>query len=198
MKTRIAVITLAAVLVIVASCGDDGGSTGPNAPPTTTIQSLELLPEQQYRAHIMWSGSDPDGEVNHYEIAWKVGHVLMGSLGAEEELEWHKVTVHESTFTLDANLCSSAGTCSSSYTFFVRAVDGGGAVDTSPPYESFTTRTLLPEAEFLSPSPPRSSEPTCLRLIWRGDDADGEVVEYRYCKKLQFDPPAEQPYPDWD
>ena len=78
MRRRIVVITLLGVLGFAASCGDDGGGTaGPNLPPTTSIQSVELLPEQQYRAHIRWSGSDPDGEVKQYEIAWQTGQVVL-------------------------------------------------------------------------------------------------------------------------
>lgn len=199
MRRRIVVIALMGVLGFAVSCGEDGGGTaGPNLPPTTTIQSLELLPDQQYRAHIMWSGSDPDGEVKYYEVAWQTGQVVLGRSLIEDELVWEEVAVSESTFTLNADICSGAGACSSNYTFFVRAVDNGGAVDTNPPYESFTTTTALPEAYFVSPSPPSSNEPTCLRLEWDGEDPDGEVVAYRYCKKLYYDPPAGEPYPDWD
>lgn len=200
MKRRIAVITLLGVLGLAVSCGDDGGSAGPNLPPTTTIQSLELVPEQQYRAHIVWTGDDPDGRVSYYEVAWQTGQVMLGASLFEDELAWEKVTVNESTFTLNADLCSEAGTCSTSYTFFVRAVDNGGAVDTNPPYESFTTSTILPVARFLSPPPGSETEqPTCLRLSWTGDDADGEVVEYRYCMKRWWDPPeGEPPVLPWD
>jgi hypothetical protein len=199
MRRRIAVFTLLGVVGLAVSCGDDGGSAGPNLPPTTTILSLELLPEQQYRAHIAWTGDDPDGRVSHYQIAWQTGQVLLGASLFEGELTWEKVTVSESTFTLNADLCSDAGTCSTSYTFFVRAVDNGGAVDTNPPYESFTTFTILPEARFVSPPPGETDQPTCLHITWTGEDPDGEVVEYRYCKKLYWDWPG--PYevpPDWD
>ena len=194
MRRRIAVMTILGVLVLAASCGDDGGGGGPNLPPTTSIQSLELLPEQQYRAHIVWTGSDPDGRVSYYEIAWQTGQLMLGASLFEDELAWEKVTVSESTFTLSADLCSEAGTCSSSYTFFVRAVDNGGAVDSNPPYESFNTTTVLPESWFVYPSPPTSTEPTCLRLVWNGKDDDGEIVAYRFGKKRYYDwPPGEPP-----
>ena len=177
LRTRIAVIALLAIDGLVSSCGEDS-RTGPNVPPTTTIESLELLPQQQYRAHIEWSGDDPDGRVSYYEVAWQTGQVMLGPSLFEDELTWEKVTVSESTFTLNADLCSPAGTCSSSYTFFVRAVDNGGAADTNPPYESFTTTTVLPQSWFEYPSPPEATEPACLRLVWDGSDADGEVAEW--------------------
>jgi hypothetical protein len=197
MRRRTAFIALLCILGLAISCGDEGG-TGPNLPPTTSIVSLELLQDQKYRAHIAWNGSDPDGRVSYYEVAWRTGQVMLGASLLEDGLTWEKVTVSESTFTLNADVCTPAGACSSYYTFFVRAVDNGGAVDTNPPYESFTTSTLLPEAWFVSPSPPTSTEPTCLNLTWNGDDPDGEVVAYRYCKKRYYDPPAGLPYPDWD
>lgn len=197
MRTRIAVIALLAIVGLTSSCGEDS-RTGPNVPPTTTIESLELLPQQQYRAHIEWSGDDPDGRVSYYEVAWQTGQVMLGPSLFEDELTWEKVTVSESTFTLNADLCSPAGTCSSSYTFFVRAVDNGGAPDTNPPYESFTTTTVLPESWFEYPSPPEATEPACLRLVWDGSDADGEVVEYRMAKKPYYEYPEGEPPPDWD
>ena len=197
MRRRIAVIALLGVLGLAVSCGDDGGGTaGPNLPPTTSIQSLELVPEQQYRAHIAWAGSDPDGRVSHYEVAWQTGQVMLGKFLSEDELTWEKVTVSESTFTLNADVCSPAGACSTSYTFFVRAVDNGGAVDTNPPYESFTTTTILPQSWFTYPSPPQSTEPDCLRLAWGGSDQDGEVVEYRMARKPYYEYPEGEPPPE--
>jgi hypothetical protein len=199
MRRRIAVITLLGVLGLAVSCGDDGGgSAGPNLPPTTSIQSLELLPDQQYRAHIVWTGDDPDGRVSYYEVAWQAGQVMLGTPLFEDELTWEKVTVNESTFTLSADLCSDAGTCSTSYTFFVRAVDNGGAVDTNPPYESFTTFTVLPESWFTYPSPGETTQPNCLRLAWNGSDDDGEVVEYRMARKPYYEYPPGEPPPEWD
>jgi hypothetical protein len=78
-------------------------------------------------------------------------------------------------------------------------VDNGGAVDSSPPHRSFTATTLIPEAWFVYPEPPAANEPTCLRLVMDGSDEDGEVVAFRYCKKLYWDwpGPGETP-PDWD
>ncbi len=193
MRRTILAVVLLGVSGLAVSCGDEGGGTAPNLPPTTSILSLELLPEQQYRAHIVWDGSDPDGEVEYFEIAWRTGQVVLGASLVEDDLTWEKAAVSESTFMLNADLCSEAGACSSSYTFFVRAVDNGGAADTSPPYRSFTTSTVLPEAWFVSPSPPSSTQPTCLRISWSGRDPDGEVVAYRYCKKRYYDPPAGLP-----
>ena len=193
MKLRIVFIVMVAVSGLVVSCGDE--STGPNIPPTTTIDSFELLEDQQYRAHITWSGRDPDGGVSYYEIAWQTGQVF---LGAEDGLTWEKVTVVESTFTLSADVCDGGGgnTCTGSHTFFVRAVDNGGVADTSPPYRSFTTNTVLPVSRFVYPKPPETTQPECLRLSWRGTDADGEVVEYRMARKPYYESPEGEPPPE--
>lgn len=197
MKIRLLVLVLALCAVVV-SCSDD---EGPNIAPDTM---LTIAPDQgsttSYRVSMAWQGTDPDGQVAGYEIAWRDGVISSAVL---DGLSWEPTAVGDSTFEVAADTCPALGnTCSHSHTFFVRAVDNDGGKDPSPAYVGFTATSLTPRSYINFP--PRGTGqftitlPTCVTIGWEGVDTDGEAVEYRVARKKYEDWPVRQPPPDSD
>ncbi|MFZ1948317.1 MAG: hypothetical protein WAW06_12275 [bacterium] len=198
MRTRVlvapALAALALSLALLASCGDDGN--GPNAAPETVlVEAPSQGSEHDYRVHLAWSGTDPDGEVVGYEVSWHDGLVYSGTF---DDLTWEWTDSDEDSFKVAADSCPTVGsTCRGSHTFFVRAVDNGGARDTTPAHVSFTATTLTPKSNITDP--PRApghfdvTVPTCMKIEWTGTDTDGEIVKYRYAMKKYWDPPTQRP-----
>jgi len=200
-KAFSAIVRLTAVLLIT-SCGDDGGGTrGPNVPPETEIVSgPEFGSTQTYAATIVWKGTDPDGRVDEFDIAWHQGIVSCGDL--DSVLEWNRTTYRESTFATLADSCPEQGLCEGTNTFCVRAVDNEGAIDPDPAFVSFTSTTILPRTEIIYPERGDGqlwiNLPGCLTFRWEGTDEDGEVVEYRWSRKGYYEWPGEGEPPPQD
>ncbi len=196
MKNRL-ILALSLVLCVFSiwSCGTE---EGPNLPPETTITKAALQDTARYRIDMAWSGTDPDGRVAFYEIAWHDGMVYSGTY---DNLAWQHVEVTESTFTVAADSCTAAGQpCHHSHTFFVRAVDNDGARDRLPASESFDATTIRPRSRIVRPEPGGGfgvTLPTCVTIGWDGTDQDGKVVQYRYGRKKYEDTPWHQP-PDFN
>ena len=198
-KAFSAVVLLLGVLLMM-SCGDDGnGTRGPNLPPETEIVSgPEHGSTQTYLATIAWKGTDADGRVDAFDIAWHRGVITCGDL--DSVLEWNRTTYRESTFAVTADTCPEQGTCHGTNTFCVRAVDNEGAIDPDPAFVSFTATTILPRTEIVYPEREGGQQwislPGCVTFRWEGTDEDGEVVEYRYSAKGYYEWPGEgQPPP---
>lgn len=194
-----ALILVAALLAV--SCGDDGGARGPNIPPDTQIVSgPDPGSIQSYAATIVWKGTDPDGRVDEFEIAWHRGVISCGDL--DSTLEWTRTTYRESTFAVLADTCPLQGTCQGTNTFCVRAVDNEGAVDPDPAFVSFTATTILPQTEIIYPERAEGQQwitlPGCVNFRWEGIDEDGETVAYRYSAKGYYEWPGEGEPPPQD
>ncbi len=190
---------LTAVL-LVTSCGDDGsGTRGPNiAPETEIVSGPDHGSTQTYAATITWKGTDPDGRVEAFDIAWHRGVISCGDL--DSVLEWDRTTYRESTFAVTADICPEQGICHETNTFCVRAVDNEGAIDPEPAFVSFTATTILPRTKIIYPKRAEGqlwiNLPGCLTFRWEGTDEDGEVVEYRHGAKGYYEWPGEgQPPP---
>lgn len=194
MKVRhILIISLLASALAVCSCGHDDGPTGPNTPPVTVITKAPPQGSvQPYQVEIAWLGTDSDGRVTSYEIAWHSGGFDSTVIA---DLDWEATTVTESTFTLLADSCcvgSDSTQMRHTHTFFVRAVDNRSESDPEPPHRSFTAKTTVPFSTITSPLP--SSQPSCVTFRWTGTDDDGEVVAYRYVWKPYYAFPESLPY----
>ena len=199
-KRAFSAIVLLSAVLLITSCGDDGGGArGPNVPPETEIVSgPEFGSTQTYAATIVWKGTDPDGRVDEFDIAWHRGVVSCGDL--DSVLEWNRTTYRGSTFATLADTCPEQGICQGTNTFCVRAVDNEGAVDPDPAFVSFTSTTILPRTEIVYPERAEGqlwiNLPGCLTFRWEGTDEDGEVVEYRHSSKGYYEWPGEgQPPP---
>lgn len=188
------------VIMLVGSCGDGGsGSRGPNIPPDTEIVTgPEHGSTVPYQVNIVWRGTDSDGRVDAYEIAWHNGFISCGDF--DSLLSWDLTTRRESTFAAFADTCPEAGLCRHTQTFCVRAIDNDGDRDPEPAYVSFTATTTVPKSKIVHP--PREegqmwvTHAKCVIIRVEGTDTDGEVVEYRYGRKGYYEWPGEgQPPP---
>jgi hypothetical protein len=147
---------------------------------------------------MIWTGSDPDGYVTGYELAWYTG-VFSGD--EYDTLGWQYTTSKDSTFLLRADSSCNGGVPCRDHTFFVRAVDNAGGRDDTPAHVSFTATTKIPKTTITYPDWPygvfADTLAPCVTVRWRGDDDDGNVVAYRYKWKRYNDPPwQEPPHPD--
>jgi hypothetical protein len=197
---RLRVLALAfAVCAAVLSCSDES----PNLTPETLLTSAPPQGGQSsYSVAMAWSGSDADGQVVGYEIAWRDGIVQSATF---DSLSWEAVVVADSTFTVAADTCPAVGsTCHHTHTFFVRAVDNDGARDPSPAYVGFDATTLTPRSRITFP--PRETGqftitlPTCVTIGWEGHNGEntGAAVAYRVARKKYEDWPTRQRPPDSD
>lgn len=169
--TRLALAVLSAVAAL--GCSE---SPAPNQPPDTGITAGP--PEggdAGYRVSLAWSGTDPDGTVDRYQVSW------------DSPDDWRPpATETESEFTLHAaDTCCVEGlpefpeTLPDSvwgewHTFRVRAVDDDGDVDPTPAVRSFNAKTIAPYCEILTG--PGSGG----AFTWQGHDDDGSVIGYRW------------------
>lgn len=200
MMLRVLAIALVIAVCVTLSCGDD---ESPNLVPETQLTAAPPQGgESSYRVSMAWTGSDPDGEVTGYEVAWRDGIVQAATL---DSLVWESVDVTDSTFTVAADTCPAVGnTCHHTHTFFVRAVDNDGGKDPSPAYVGFDATTLTPRSRITFP--PREAGqfgitlPTCVTIGWEGHNGEntGEPVAYRVARKKYEDWPVRQRPPDND
>jgi hypothetical protein len=197
MKRRFFLVFGLVILVLfVCSCGDEDG--GPNMAPDTVLTSFP--PEgstHSYRVQMVWTGTDNDGWVTGYELAWYSG-VFSGN--DFDTLSWVETSSKESTFVLPADSCCVDGENYSDHTFFVRAIDNDQARDETPAHVSFTATTMIPRTTITYPDwPPGVYADTlspCVTVRWQGEDDDGQVVASRYVWKLYNDPWQEPPLPE--
>ncbi|MFH1312052.1 MAG: hypothetical protein ABIJ00_02390 [Candidatus Eisenbacteria bacterium] len=195
MKSKsILILAFLALALAVHSCSEDSGSgnTGPNTAPSTVLVSAPAQGStSSFQVYMDWAGTDSDGRVVSYEIAWRSGPFDSSMF---DSLDWGSTSLSESTFVVLADTCCAEGdstTWRHTHTFFIRAVDDDGERDPEPVYRSFIATTKAPTTEITSPGSPVQS--SCITFRWRGNDEDGEVVQYRYVWKPDNEYPAERP-----
>jgi hypothetical protein len=162
-----------------------------NVPPETSLEWEMLDTADGHRAiHATWSGTDPDGVVDHFEVVTVTG-LTMKDLGAldYDALDWHKTRGVESTFVLqggEANdEAAKAADGQTIEAILVRAVDDAGAEALVPAGAFQIGETGLPRVKIVAPEP-RPFDPliVCYRLYleWEGWNPEGpdEDLSYKY------------------
>ena len=196
MKTRSRLIFgLLAALLTIYSCSDESADTGPNLPPETIMGEYPAQGSTvSFEVSMQWGGTDSDGRVTSYEIAWRSGPFDSSML---DSLDWGSTSAREATFIVKADTCciDDSTTWKHTHTVFIRAVDDDGARDPDPPHRSFTATTTAPTTKITSPS--TAVQSPCITFRWNGNDLDGEAVEYRYVWKPDDELPEDRP-PDPD
>ena len=191
-----------AILATFSGCGDDSPTTDkPNLPPETSIVTGPRSDVAvSYLVELAWLGSDSDGPVESY--LWRMSdNGPDGVLDIEDTLgmPWHQTARTDSIFAASAQLDSFPADVENplitdpidfrnwqTHTFFVRAIDRDGAIDSTPARIDFTVTTLLPKIEFDLVDLSRDEcQPvnTSLALGVSAedeDDPDGIPVSYRY------------------
>jgi hypothetical protein len=149
-----------------------------NVPPDTAITTGP--PEggdASYHVVLAWSGEDPDGSVDRFEIAW------------EEPADWNPLTGGDSSFVVTADSCCgeppAAGDSTASWAarfhhVFIRAVDDDREPDATPAARSFNAKTIAPRARIVLGPRDGGTAPATMRVELTGVDDDGVVVGYQY------------------
>ena len=126
---RVALVTLGCglllVLAIFGGCSTFDADMGPeNLYPETTLSSASGNAVPGSTVRLNWFGWDPDGHVVGFDIR-TAADSLIG--------DWSTVVCTDSVFLLSPDLTSS-------WAFWVRAVDNEGAVDPTPDSVAFVFR----------------------------------------------------------
>ncbi len=167
-----------------------------NLPPNTRLTSAPApYSQMNYRIHMYWSGSDPDGYVVGYYFAWDDTLPGIGAAGSA----WIFTGQADSLFRA---VIDTAGE-TRRHTFYVRSIDNEGAVDPSPARVRFDASTVLPVVDMLyrldGPADPDGAnynpgyKDTALMgspssFIWSGYDPDGQGAPVDYSYRLDSNP----------
>jgi hypothetical protein len=167
-----------------------------NLAPNTRLTSAPAPYDQMnYRVHMRWAGTDPDGFVVGYYFAWDD---TIPGVGADPSA-W---TFTDSTHQLFKAQIDTAGE-TRRHTFYVRAVDNEGSLDPTPARIRFDAWTIQPVVDSLY----RANGPedaggdnynpgykdtvlmyTPCVFIWGGHDPDGQGAPVEFSYRLDSAP----------
>lgn len=141
---------------VVAGCSDKDFFTGElteNKRPVIEMTSGPVEGDSvEYHVEFFWVGEDPDGRIDHYEIAlvdrYPLGFDPADTTGADK---WTSTTSTDTIILASADVYDTIVTINSSpyavygrlHTFFLRAVDDRGAVSETL-FRSFNAWNLAP------------------------------------------------------
>lgn len=186
LATILMAIPLVVVLCLTGCRKEDKVFLDTNLAPDTRLASAPgPYSQANYRVHMYWDGSDPDGYVVAYYFAWDD---TVASL-------WTYTTKTDSLFKA---VIDTAGE-TRRHTFYVRAVDNEGKLDPSPARVRFDAWTEVPVVDSLrrldGPEDPASPnhDPgrkdtvlmgTACSFAWTGSDPDGLGLDPTYAYRL--------------
>jgi hypothetical protein len=190
-------VPLAATLFLTGCRKQEKMFIDTNLAPNTRLTSAPgPYSQANYRIHMYWDGTDPDGFVVAYHFAWDD---TVPPYGADNS-PWHFTTRGDSLFKA---LIDSAGE-TRRHTFYVRAVDNEGKLDPSAAKVRFDAWTVVPEITSLyrvggplDPSVPEELYPdgkdtvlmfSPVQFIWSGWDPDGLGAPIQYSFKMDSNP----------
>jgi hypothetical protein len=155
------------------------------APDTRLTSAPGPYSQANYRVHMYWQGSDPDGYVVAYYYAWD------DTIASA----WTYTTRSDSLFKA---LIDTAGE-TRRHTFYVRAVDNEGKLDPSPARIRFDAWTVVPVIDYLyrldGPDDPNGPNyqpgrndtvlmTTPCSFVWSGRDPDGLGAPVQFSYRL--------------
>ena len=165
-------VVLAALLGLAACDAGFGGEVAGNAPPETelAVRSSDLRDDLDGRrlvstVEVAWSGTDPDGVVQAYEVR---SYQVDAAPGPEQG--WSRTTRRDSTLRLAIPL----GASTADVAVEVRAVDDEGAVDPSPARTVFPIINSNPSLKLIAAEAPPDSTWPVISFSLSADDLDGE------------------------
>ncbi len=163
--------TILFLAAVAAGCGSKG-TLSPNQPPETLVFVSGDLDTVRHIVELSWFGTDPDGEVDHYEIKWiyEAGQAPAG----DDSTRWFTTDRTESTFTV----WTPSGAAMP--TFVVRAIDDENAADPTPARQAFRFRNFPPQVSFTgTPVLPATTLPVAT-VTWSASDPDGDIAKASY------------------
>ena len=166
------------------------------APDTRLTSAPGPYTQANYRIHMYWDGTDPDGFVVAYHFAWDD---TVPPYGADDS-PWQFTPNSDSLFKA---LIDSVGE-TRRHTFYVRAVDNEGKLDPTAARVRFDAWTVVPEIEWLyrvdgplDPADTTYLDPdakdtvlmfTPVRFLWSGHDPDGLGAPVHYSYRMDSNP----------
>ncbi|MCD4690992.1 hypothetical protein K8S17_05965 [bacterium] len=192
-------VPLAAMLLLSGCRTQEELVLDTNLPPNTRLTSAPApYAQMNYRVHMHWSGSDPDGYVVGYYFAWDDTMPGVGAAGSA----WTFTGESDSLFKA---VIDTAGE-TRRHTFYVRALDNEGAIDPSPARVRFDASTTLPVIDVLyrleGPEDPDGGDynpgykdtvlmGTPCTFTWSGHDPDGQGAPVQYSYRLDSNPDSQ-------
>ncbi len=192
-------VTLSAMLVLSGCRKEEEVFIDTNLEPNTHLTSAPATEAQaNYRIHLYWDGTDPDGYVVGYYFAWD--DTVAGS--------WEFTGKTDSLFKAKIDTAGETRR----HTFYVRAVDNEGKLDATPARIRFDAWTALPVIEFMyricgpmDPDTTVSCNPLGVRpdakdtvlmgtpceFLWDGWDPDGQGALVDFSFRLDSNPFSE-------
>lgn len=185
-----------AALVLLAGCRkEEEIFVDRNLAPNTRLTSAPgPYAQANYRVHMYWDGTDPDGFVAGYYFAW-------------DDTTASAWVYTQKTDSLFKALIDTAGE-TRRHTFYVRSVDNEGKLDPSPARVRFDAWTVLPRItslyredgpeDSLSANYNPGYKDTVLMgsacaFLWTGEDPDGEGAPIDFSWRLDSNASTE-----WD
>ena len=173
------------------------------APDTRLTRAPGPYDQANYRIHLYWDGTDPDGYVAAYHFAWDDTVPPYGAPNSP----WYMTPKSDSLFKA---LIDTVGE-TKRHTFYVRAVDNEGKLDPTPARIRFDAYTVRPVIEYLyrvdgpeDPDPDNENyDPgrkdtvlmyTPVKFVWDGFDPDGLGAPIDYSYRLDSNP--DSPFTD--
>jgi hypothetical protein len=167
-----------------------------NLSPNTRLTSAPgPFSQANYRVHLFWEGSDPDGYIVAYYFAWD--DTLPGPGAANSAWVW--TTKTDSLFKAVIDTVGETRR----HTFYVRSVDNEGMLDPSPARVRFDAWTQTPVVDSLyrldGPEDPASPNynpgykdtvlmGTPCEFVWIGWDPDGLGAPVQFSYRLDSAP----------
>jgi hypothetical protein len=115
---------------------------------------------------VNWSGTDPDGFVEAYEIRFYDARDTIG-----DEVGWARTTRRDSLVLLPI----PPGSPTANVAFEVRSIDNEGAVDPTPARTIFPVRNTPPELRFIRAEVPPDTTWPAASFAFVAEDIDGEA-----------------------
>ncbi len=164
-------------------CEKTAGPLPENIPPITylSVQGAQL-DTLGYRQILHWWGTDVDGEVVgyiiHWDGDWEPGP---GTQPCPPGLLCPDPSWVFTTATSDTFVVPIAGSFAE-WTFSVKAVDDGGAVDPEGRSQTFSLRNGMPSLRWSPSLPLLDSSLPAVSFAWNPRDPDGveTIAEFRY------------------
>ncbi len=205
-RPSIALLAGASLLVASATLAVPIEKIAVNLPPETILSSGP--PDSSatnYRVSFYWSGTDPDGTVDHFDFIMVDHPRSNDSIGpggmdpviitvpAPDDPRWTSTTLTDSLFVTSADTLrrdprpgpgeSPADVLLHPFerwhSFFVRAVDDEGLADPTPDYRSFNSKNIAPTVALQPPimaGPFEFAGAPVIVFNWEGDDPVDEVT----------------------
>jgi len=165
------------------------------APNTRLTSAPGPFSQANYRVHLYWEGSDPDGYIVAYYFAWDDTMPGPGAVNSA----WQWTTRTDSLFKAVIDTVGETRR----HTFYVRSVDNEGMLDPSPARVRFDAWTQTPVVDSLyrlgGPEDPASPDynpgykdtvlmGTPCEFVWIGWDPDGLGAPVRFSYRLDSNP----------